>query len=39
MYDFMFDYPTKVYFGKDVVKKNLSSILSEVKETVMLAYG
>lgn len=39
MYDFMFDYPTKVYFGKDIVKKNLSSILSEVKETVMLAYG
>ena len=39
MNDFVFSYPTKVYFGKGMADKRLPDELSEVGKTVMLAYG
>lgn len=39
MNDFVYSYPTKVYFGQGVAKKALQAELSKVGQTVMLAYG
>lgn len=39
MENFVFSYPTKVYFGKGAVKQHLSGELAKVGETVLLAYG
>ena len=39
MNDFVFSFPTKVYFGKGAVKNALQAELSAAGKTVMLAYG
>ena len=39
MNNFIFEYKTKVYFGKGGVKEYLGSLLKNYGETVMLAYG
>lgn len=39
MNNFIFSYPTKVYFGKGCVKEYLASLLRGYGPTVMLAYG
>lgn len=39
MNDFMYSYPTKVYFGSDAAQKAISNELSHYGKTVMLAYG
>lgn len=39
MKEFVFSYPTKVYFGEKVLKKALEEELSRQGHTVMLAYG
>lgn len=39
MRDFHFENSTKVYFGKDTVKKNLPEILKGYGKKVMLTYG
>lgn len=39
MNDFVFSYPTKVYFGKDTAEKALKAELAHTGDTVMLAYG
>lgn len=39
MNDFIYSYPTKVYFGQGAAKKALQAELSKVGNTVMLAYG
>ena len=39
MNDFIFSYPTKVYFGKGCVQEYLASLLRNYGPTVMLAYG
>lgn len=39
MNNFIFENPTKVYFGKGGVKEYLSSIIKHYGNTVMLAYG
>lgn len=39
MNDFIFENATKVYFGKDCVKKNLANILSSYGNKIMLCYG
>lgn len=39
MNNFIFTYPTKVYFGKDCVKEYLACLLKHQGPTVMLAYG
>lgn len=39
MNDFIYSYPTKVYFGKGMAEKALSHELTGVGKTVMLAYG
>ena len=39
MNDFVFSYPTKVYFGKGMLAKALNDQLSQAGKTVMLAYG
>ena len=39
MNDFMYSYPTKVYFGSDAAQKAISTELSHYGKTVMLAYG
>ena len=39
MNDFIYSYPTKVYFGQGAAKKALQAELSKVGQTVMLAYG
>lgn len=39
MENFVFDYPTKVYFGKGAARQNLAKELSKYGDTVMLAYG
>lgn len=39
MENFVFEYPTKVYFGKGAVKNYLASELKKYGDTVMLAYG
>lgn len=39
MKDFMYSYPTKVYFGNGVAKKALQTELAGTGKTIMLAYG
>lgn len=39
MNNFIFTYPTKVYFGKGCVKEYLACLLKKQGPTVMLAYG
>ena len=39
MNDFIFENSTKVYFGKGCVNENLSNILSNYGQKVMLCYG
>lgn len=39
MNNFIFHYPTKVYFGKGCVKEYLRCLLEKQGPTVMLAYG
>lgn len=39
MNDFIFTYPTKVFFGVKAAEKNLSKELEKVGTNVMLAYG
>ena len=39
MNDFIYSYPTKVYFGNEATKKAFSSELKNMGNTVMLAYG
>lgn len=39
MNNFIFQYPTKVYFGKGCVKEYLCCLLKKQGPTVMLAYG
>lgn len=39
MNDFIYSYPTKVYFGKGAAEKALSHELTGTGKTVMLAYG
>lgn len=39
MNDFVFSYPTKVYFGNDTAEKALKAELAHTCDTVMLAYG
>ncbi len=39
MNNFIFSYPTKVYFGRGCVQEYLASLLRNYGHTVMLAYG
>lgn len=39
MKDFIYSYPTKVYFGEKTAAKALPDELKKVGKTVMLAYG
>ena len=39
MNDFVYSYPTKVYFGKGAAGKALKAELAAAGNTVMLAYG
>ena len=39
MNDFVYSYPTKVYFGKSAAAKALKAELLLEGKTVMLAYG
>ena len=39
MRDFVFSYPTKVYFGKGACKKALDIELGNIGNNVMVAYG
>lgn len=39
MKDFIYSYPTKVYFGEKAVGKALPTELAKIGKTVMLAYG
>ncbi len=39
MENFVFEYPTKVYFGKGAAKEHLDKELERYGKTVMLAYG
>lgn len=39
MNDFIYSYPTKVYFGQGAAKKALSKELGKEGKTVMIAYG
>ena len=39
MRDFIYSYPTKVYFGEKAAEKALPIELSKVGKTVMFAYG
>lgn len=39
MNNFIFTYPTKVYFGKGCAKEYLCCLLKKQGPTVMLAYG
>ncbi len=39
MENFVFEYPTKVYFGKGAAKQYLAAELKKYGDTVMLAYG
>lgn len=39
MKDFIFNYPTKVYFGKEAAGKALTSELKDSYKKIMLAYG
>ena len=39
MENFVYEYPTKVYFGKGAAKAHLPGILSACGPNVLLAYG
>lgn len=39
MNEFVYSYPTKVYFGEGAAAKHLPAELSKVGKTIMLAYG
>lgn len=39
MDNFIYEYPTKVLFGKDIAKEQLSKVLSQYGKNVMFAYG
>ena len=39
MENFVFEYPTKVYFGKGAAKEHLGKELDRCGKTIMLAYG
>ena len=39
MENFVYEYPTKVYFGRGAASRHLSSILSSYGPNVLLAYG
>ena len=39
MENFIYEYPTKVYFGREAAKQHLSGILAAYGPNVMLAYG
>ena len=39
MENFVYEYPTKVYFGKGAAKQHLANILSAYGPNVLLAYG
>ena len=39
MDNFVYEYPTKVYFGKGAAKTHLAGILSAYGPNVLLAYG
>lgn len=39
MNDFVFSYPTKVYFGKSSAERAIKSELPKYGSKVMLAYG
>ena len=39
MENFVYEYPTKVYFGKGATKQHLAGILSAYGPNVLLAYG
>lgn len=39
MNDFTFNYPTKVYFGKEAAKKALTAEIKDSHKKIMLAYG
>lgn len=39
MENFVYEYPTKVYFGKGAVRQHLTNILSAYGPNVLLAYG
>ena len=39
MDDFIFSYPTRVYFGRGMTQKALEGELTKTGRTVMLAYG
>lgn len=39
MNDFVYSYPTKVYFGENAAKKAITAELSRFGKTIMLAYG
>jgi len=39
MENFIFEYPTKVYFGKGTVKQNLAEELKKYGDSVMLCFG
>ena len=39
MENFVYEYPTKVYFGKGAARQHLAGILSGYGPNVLLAYG
>lgn len=39
MENFVYEYPTKVYFGKGAARQHLANILSAYGPNVLLAYG
>ena len=39
MQNFVYEYPTKVYFGEGAAKEHLAAAVSPYGENVMLAYG
>ena len=39
MENFVYEYPTKVYFGKEAAKNHLADILKGFGSNVLLAYG
>ena len=39
MQNFVYEYPTKVYFGKGAAKDHLAGILKNYGPNVLLAYG
>lgn len=39
MENFVYEYPTKVYFGKGAARQHLTNILSAYGPNILLAYG